>query len=250
MLRVIIVEDEKNSRATLKSLLGEFCEGVEVVGEAENVKTALEEIKTKQPDLVFLDIELHSGTGFEVLTQVEALNFEIIFTTAFEQYAIKAIKFSSLDYLLKPIDLEELQNAVAKAQLKKNENQRKTQLETLLSNLSQNSNENPRICLATSVGLEFLNTADIIYCEASGSYTNFYLKNDKKIIVSKHLKGYETLLGDNQFMRVHNKFLINLKEVQRFVKSEGGYILMKNDAHISISPKKRDLFFEKMMNLN
>lgn len=249
MLRVVIVEDEVHSREALKSLLEEFCEGVEIAGLAGDVETAVAMIKEKGPDLVFLDVELQTGTGFDVLDQVGNVNFDIVFTTAFEQYAVKAIKLSSIDYLLKPIDIEELQQAVEKARTKKDGEVQRRKLETLMSNLESPSGKR-KICLATSDGIEFINIQDIVYCEANGSYTNFNLTNGTKILVSKNLKEYETILTDQNFMRVHNSFLINLGEVKKFVKSDGGYILMKNNSQISISQKKRDEFFERMTSIS
>jgi len=246
MLRAIIVEDEKHSRETLKSLLEEYCEGVEVIGMAENVAHAVEKIEAHKPDLVFLDIELQTGTGFDVLKQLSHVDFEVIFTTAFEHYAIKAIKFSSIDYLLKPIDMDELQAAIDKARIKKDKDQYKSQLELLLKNLNNPTGDKKKICLATADGIEFINVDTIIYCEANGSYTNFYLEPAMKLMVSKNLKEYEQLLNDQNFLRVHNSFLINLSKVKKFVKSEGGYIVMNNDAQVSISQGRRDEFFERM----
>lgn len=241
-LKAVIVEDEKHSRETLKNLLQEFCLNVEVIGLASNVTEAVSIIKINQPDVVFLDIELQTGTGFDVLEQVSHLNFEVIFTTAFEQYAIKAVKFSSLDYLLKPIDLDELQNAIEKAQTKKNQVVYKKQLETLMLNLKQQKPKLNKICLATSDGFEFIEVNDIIYCKAEGSYTAFILKNSEKLLVSKNLKEYENLLLDQDFMRVHNSFLINLKEIKKYIKSDGGYIIMNNNDTVSISRSKKEDF--------
>lgn len=245
-LRAVIVEDEKHSRETLKNLLQEFCIDVKVVGLAGNVEDAVKLIKKEQPDVIFLDIELQTGTGFDILEQVSHLNFEVIFTTAFEQYAIKAVKFSSLDYLLKPIDLDELQNAVEKARLNKNEVIYKKQLETLMLNLKQQKPKLNKICLATSDGFEFIEVNDIMYCKAEGSYTAFILKDSEKLLVSKHLKEYENLLLEQGFMRVHNSFLINLKEVKKYVKSDGGYIIMNNNDTVSISRSKKEDFIQVM----
>ena len=246
MLKIVIVEDENHSRETLKNLLEEFCENVEIVGLAGNVDEAVEIIHSKNPHLVFLDIELQTGTGFDVLERLKDRPFEVIFTTAFEQYAIKAIKFSSIDYLLKPIDLEELREAVRKAQFKKRQGDYKMQLEILLANIKPQQSESKNICLSTSDGIEFVKLQDIIYCEANGSYTNFYFKEGKKIMVSKHLKEFENLLEEDSFMRVHNSFLINLKEVKKYVKTDGGYIVMNSEKVVSISPRKKEEFLEKM----
>jgi two-component system LytT family response regulator len=249
MIRAIIVEDELHSRETLKNLLEEFCDDIQVVGMVDAVQPAIEVIRKEKPDLVFMDIELQTGTGFDVLSQVQDLYFEVIFTTAFEHYAIRAIKFSSIDYLLKPIDVDELQKAVEKVREKKNEQSYKDQLELLLQNISKKPSENRKICLATLEGIEFVGVKEILYCEANGAYTTFYLQGGRKILVSRNLKEYEMLLEENEFMRVHNSFLINLHEVKRFVKGEGGYILMNNQAQISISQKKRDVFMERMTTL-
>jgi two-component system LytT family response regulator len=246
ILKAIIVDDEKHSRETLKNLVTEFCEDVEVLNTASTVQEAITVIEKERPDLVFLDIELQSGTGFDILDQLNEINFEVIFTTAFEQYAIKAVKFSSLDYLLKPIDLEELQNAVEKAKKIKNRNDYNQQLEILLQNLKQKQPNLNKICLSTADGFEFIKVDEILYCKAEGSYTNFKLKNNTSLLVSKHLKEYENLLIDQNFMRVHNSFLINLKEVKKFIKSDGGYILMNNDDPVSISRNKKEAFFEAM----
>ena len=249
-MNVVIIEDEIHSRETLKTLLLEFCEDVNVLGTAGSMKGAVTLINQTQPELVFLDIELQTGTGFDVLNQVDQRSFEVIFTTAFEHYAIKAIKFSSIDYLLKPIDLEELQEALRKARLKKNQIQTSRQLDLLLKNIGGQTEQRRKICLSTAEGLEFINVEDITYCEANGSYTNFYIKPDIKLVVSKNLKEYEQLLIDYNFMRVHNSYLINLNEVKKFVKSEGGYILMNNQAQISISQGRREDFMHRMASLS
>jgi two-component system, LytTR family, response regulator len=247
-MKAVIVEDELHSRETLRNLIEEFCPDVEVSGMAGSVKEAVELIRQVKPNVVFLDIELQVGTGFDVLAQLSELTFDVIFTTAYEHYAIRAIKFSSLDYLLKPIDLEELQQAIDKARTHQNDFALKQQLEILLANMAGKGMK--RICLATADRLEFVHVGEIILCEASGSYTNIYLKGNRMIMVSKNLKEYETLLADENFMRVHNSYLINLREVKQFVKSEGGYILMNSDQQVSISPKKRDEFLERMTTIS
>lgn len=245
MLKTIIVEDEKYSRETLKNLLEEFCPEVTIAGMAESVDQAIPLIRHAKPDLVFLDIELQTGTGFDILAQVQDMSFEVIFTTAFEQYAIKAIKFSSLDYLLKPIDLEDLKSAIQRALVKKTKEVKQAQMDVLFSHFKAIEKSPRKICLSTADGLEFINAAEILYCEANGSYTNFHL-NGRKIIVSKNLKEYEGLLDPVQFMRVHNSYLINLHEVRKFVKSDGGFVVMNDKAELSISPKKRQEFLERM----
>ncbi|WP_109301932.1 LytTR family DNA-binding domain-containing protein [Aquimarina sp. AU474] len=244
-LKAIIVDDEKHSRETLKNLIKEFCTDVTIIASVGSIDEALTAINTTNPDVIFLDIELQSGTGFDILTQIKPIHFEIIFITAFEQYAIKAVKYSSLDYLLKPVDIDELIRAVEKAKKKKDQNIYNKQLETLVHNLQQQPKLH-KICLSTADGFEFVSIEHIIYCKANGSYTSFYLKNKRSVLVSKHLKEYENLLGDQHFMRVHNSFLINLKEVEKYVKSDGGYILMSNNDTVNISKSKKDTFLIAM----
>ncbi|MDC6361705.1 MULTISPECIES: LytR/AlgR family response regulator transcription factor [Flavobacteriaceae] len=248
-LKVVIIEDEKHSRETLKSMLEEFCKDVKVIATASSVSEGVKVLSIYSPDVVFLDIELQSGLGFDVLTQIKDPTFEVIFTTAFEKYAIKAIKFSSLDYLLKPIDLSELQDAVEKARNRMDTNVYRQQIDTLMQSLAKENHKQEKICLATTAGMEFIAIEDIVICKADGSYTSFVLKNKNTLMVSKHLKEYENLLGDYQFMRVHNSYVINLNEVKKYVKSDGGYIIMSNDMHVSISPRKKDELMEAMKRL-
>ncbi|MGX1931283.1 LytR/AlgR family response regulator transcription factor [Flagellimonas sp. 2504JD4-2] len=248
-LKVVIVEDEKHSREILKSLLEEFCQDVKVIAAASTVEEAVKVLSVFSPDVVFLDIELQSGVGFDILEQIKEPSFEIIFTTAFEKYAVKAIKFSSLDYLLKPIALDELQKAVEKARVKIDTNVYRQQLDTLMQSLSRQSNKQEKICLATTAGMEFIAIDDIVLCKADGSYTSFVLKNKNSLLVSKHLKEYENLLADQLFMRVHNSYLINLREVKKYIKSDGGYIIMSNDMHVSLSPRKKDDLIDAMRRL-
>ncbi|GAA4279445.1 LytR/AlgR family response regulator transcription factor [Aquimarina mytili] len=244
-ITAIIVDDEKHCRETLQNLLHVYCKETTILEMANSVDDAKHKILQHKPDVVFLDIELGSGSGFDILTQIPTIHFEVIFTTAFEQYAIKAVKFSSLDYLLKPIDPEELKNAVKKAQQKKDQSIYKKQLETLIHNLKQQPKLH-KICLSTADGFEFVDIEDILYCKANGSYTSFILKNKISLLVSKHLKEYENLLQEQRFMRTHNSYLVNLKEVKKFVKSDGGYIIMNNNDTIGVSKNKRDQFLDAM----
>jgi two-component system LytT family response regulator len=243
-LRVIIVEDEKRSMETLKNLLKSYCEEVEVVAMATNVNEGIKAINMHRPDLVFLDIEMQSHTGFDLLDQVEYREFEVIFTTAFEQYAIKAIKFSAFDYLLKPLDPKELQEAVRQAAGKISNHAAADRIDHLLQNID-NSKGNS-ITLSTAEGIEFVQLDEIVRIEANGAYTNFYLKRDRQIMVSKNLKEYERLLSEFHFLRIHNSNIINLKEVKRYIKSEGGAVEMKNGDRVPISHSRKEGFLEAM----
>lgn len=240
-LRVVIVEDEPHSMMSLENLLRDYCPDAEVVGRADNVADGVREIRVNKPDLLFLDIEMPGGNGFEVLEQAGELAFDVIFTTAFEHYALKAIKFSALDYLLKPIDVDELKDAVQKVMQKKVRATENRKLFTLLQNLGRSKGDQT-IALATSGGLEFIRVSDIYYCQAEGSYTYFHLKKNGKLLVSKHLKEYENLLADYGFYRVHNSFLVNLSEVARYVKGEGGYLVMNNGDTVGLSGRRKEAF--------
>lgn len=239
-LRVVIVEDEPHSRMSLENLLRDYCPDTEVVGRSDNIGDGVREINLKKPDLLFLDIEMPGGNGFELLEKCGNLDFEVIFTTAFEHYALKAIKFSALDYLLKPIDVDELKDAVEKV-MRKVRATENVNLFTLLQNLGK-AKLDQTIALATSEGLEFIKVSDIYYCQAEGSYTQFHLKKDGKLLVSKHLKEYENLLADYGFFRVHNSFLVNLSEVARYVKGDGGYLVMNNGDTVGLSGRRKDAF--------
>ena len=154
-----------------------------------------------------------------------------------------------MDYLLKPIDLDELQESVEKARTRMDTNVYRQQIDTLMQNLSRGTNKQEKICLATTAGMEFISIEDVILCKADGSYTSFVLKDSNTLLVSKHLKEYENLLSDQQFMRVHNSYLINLNEVKKYIKSDGGYIIMSNDMHVSISPRKKEDLLDAMKRL-
>jgi two-component system LytT family response regulator len=243
---VVIVEDEKHSQEALKNLLTEFFPEVVVVSVASDVKNAVETLRQHQPEIVFMDIELNPGTGFDVVTQTRNLNYAVIFTTAYEQYAIQAIRFSSVDYLLKPIDLDELRSAIEKASKMISDQRRQQQIDLLLTNLSAENNLQRKICLASSEGLEFFNVSDIIYCEANGAYTEFTMQDKRKIMVSKNIKEYENMLPESFFLRVHNRHLINLAEVKKYIRADGGSILMNNGDTVYLSPRKKDEFLLRM----
>jgi two-component system, LytTR family, response regulator len=240
--KALIVEDELLNRVFLKNLLDEFCPNVEVAGMAENVEEAVAFITSRSPEIVFMDIELQTATGFDVLQQVKEHSFEVIFTTAYDHYAIRAIKFSAIDYLLKPINFEELQTAVDKALQKIALKEKDNRLELLFKNL-QRPAEDFSISLSTSEGIEFVPLTHIIRLEARGPYTTFFLKNGTNVMVCKNLKEYELLLTDYGFFRLHNSHMVNLKEVKKMIKADGGYAVMNDDAMITISPKKKDEFF-------
>ena len=242
MTKAIIVEDELPSRQFLKSMVATFCPDLEVVAEAGNVEEGVLAIQTHQPELVFLDIEMQTGTGFDLLAQFPEPEFDVIFTTAYDHYAIKAIQFSAIAYLLKPIEEEELQQAVKKSLERGRNALNQKSLQLLLQNLKMPKSGNPSITLSTSDGIEFVPLSEIIKIEASGPYSIFYLKEKKKIMVSKNLKEYEQLLLEHGFFRLQNSFIINIHEVKRMIRTDGGYVIMSDASQITISPKKKAEF--------
>ncbi|MBK6832991.1 MAG: response regulator transcription factor [Bacteroidetes bacterium] len=249
MIRAVIVEDEPQSRELLAALVAKNCAGVTVVETAINVETGVEAIKKHQPDLVFLDISMPDGTGFDLLGKIQNQKLDVIFTTATDKHAIKAIKYSALDYLLKPIDVEELIAAVNKVQEKKSSVSGVENLAFLLQNLQQKNDNYSKITLPTGNAYEIVNIPDIIRCEAEGSYTNFYLNGNKKIMVSASLKHYEDLLPEKDFIRVHHHHLINMNHVIRFLKVDGGYAVMSDGTQVELSRRKKDAFLERLNKL-
>lgn len=242
MIRTVVIEDEGFSRKVLMAMLHEHCKAVQVVAEADSVLSGLSAITEQKPQLVFLDIELKSETSFEILEQLPEINFELIFTTAFDHYALKAIKFCAIDYLLKPIDLEELRIAVAKVEKRLVRDHLNKNLEALLNNIKNSSQNNHRIALSTLEGLLFVDVSDIIYCESNGPYTQFIFKEGGKIVTSKHLKEYEDLLSGYDFFRIHKSYLVNLREIKKYIRGEGGQIIMSDGAALPVSKQRKEGF--------
>lgn len=243
MIRAVLIDDEDKAVKNLASLLGEFCPDIEIAGTASTLTDAKKAVSTHSPDLVFLDIEMPEANGFELLEQLGDVDFELIFITAYHQYAIKAFKFSAVDYLLKPINILELQSAVKRVVRRKAKHQTKDKLEVLLQNLRPNRPIN-KIALPTEDGLLFIQLDDIIQAESLDNYTRFFLKGGKKILVSKTIKHFEELLSGHQFFRVHRSHLINLNHIKKYVKGEGGYTIMSDESTIMVSRRKKEPFLK------
>ena len=249
MIKALIIEDEAQSRQLLNTLVDKHCSNIEIVGTAANVKEALEAIQKHQPDLIFLDITMPDGTGFDLLEKVSPIRFDIIFTTATDKYAIKAIKYSALDYLLKPIDIEELKNSVNKLIQKKSQLTTVENVAQLLQNLRQNNDNYQKITLPTGTAYEIVYIKDIIHCEAEGSYTKFHLTSGKKLLITAGLIHYEELLPSKEFIRIHRHHLVNINHVVRYLKTDGGIAVMSDDTKIEISRRKRDEFLEALKHI-
>lgn len=248
MLRAIIVEDELPSREALKNLVAAYCPQVSICAAAASVAEGVSLVDRLKPDLIFLDVALNVGTGFDLLEQVQARTFDVIFTTAYEHYALRALKCSAIDYLLKPIDLEELQAAVQKVLDRQRPASHNRQIDALLHNLHRS--HRPTITLATAEGLVFVPVSEIIRLEAMGSYTQFHLTGGKKVLVSKHLKEYEQLLDEADFCRIHQSHLINLNEVTQYVKTDGGYVILKDQTQVKVSASRKEHFLASMLQTN
>lgn len=247
----ILIDDETHSRSVLNTMLQRYCRQIKVVGETDDMDEAIRLIKTVRPEIIFLDIELGQSSGFDLLEALDYINFQIIFVTAFDTFAIKAIKWSAQDYLLKPVDPAELVNAVVKTTEKINKGieSATAQVNTTTTGVLPVFNQSTRIALPCMDGLKFFDTNDIIRCEAVGGYTKFYLINRKEEMVSKTLKDYEELLEPWGFLRVHHSFVVNTKHVVEYVKGRGGSIIMSDGMEIDISVRKKEEFLKKFLRM-
>ena len=245
MIKAIIIDDEVHCRKTLGMLLKEYCPDVQVNEQCEDGESGLAAIQRHKPDMVFLDIEMPNMNGFEMLEKLPEINFEIIFTTSYDQYAIKAIRFSALDYLLKPVNREELERAVQKVS-ERLQRPLPQQLEILLQKLNQPVSSFQKIALPTMEGLQMIAVNSIISCASDSNYTIFFLKNKQKLIVSRPLKEVEEMLEEYSFLRVHNSYLVSLNEIDKYVKGEGGYLVMTDGSSIDVSRSKKETLLNKL----
>lgn len=245
MIKAVIVDDEPYCCESLVTLLERYCPGVKVADICYSGEAALSAIQEQQPQILFLDIEMPRMNGFEMLEKLPEIHFEIIFTTSYDQYAIKAIRFSALDYLLKPVDREELQRAVQKV-IQRLNYPLPQQLEILLQKLHQPASSFQKIALPTMEGLQMIAVNSIISCASDGNYTIFLLKNKQKLIASRTLKEIEEMLEEYSFLRVHHSYMVNLNEVNKYIKGEGGYLIMSDDSSIDVSRSRKEMLLKKL----
>jgi two-component system, LytTR family, response regulator len=245
LIKAVIIDDEKQSRKTLTGLLERYCPNVMLAGEADGVRTGIALIQESSPDIVFLDIQMQDGSGFKLLDKIENINFNVIFTTAFDQYAIRAFKFSALDYLLKPIVPEELMNAVNRAETIKERNKQLDgqNIDELIKSYKKAS-ESHKIMLATTEKKHLIEISNIIRCESDSYYTRFYFADGTSMIVSKTLKEIERMLSDYEFFRPHKSHLINKQYICGFLKKEGGYIVLTDGTQIPVARRKKEMVME------
>ncbi len=244
ILKVIIIDDEAPSRKALQTALTEYCPSVKIMAIAETPQKGIESILTHKPDLVFLDVQMPGMSGFDLLSHFAEIDFEIVFITAHDHYAIKAIKFSALDYLLKPIQLDELMGAVKKAEEKKNNRHTNWQYKSLYENIRSNTNASGSVAIPTGDGLLFIKTQDIIRCEAEGNYVFIYQAGKEKILITKTLGDMETMLDPAAFFRVHNSHLVNLAHIKKYVKGDGGYVIMSDNSIVDVARRKKGEFMQ------
>lgn len=246
-MRAVLIDDEISNLENLRTLLEKHCPQVTIIATAQNVSDAVDTIEKQLPDLVFLDIQMGGQTGFDVLKLLPTRNFEIIFVTAYDQYGIQAVKFAALDYLLKPIDIDELMNAVNKAEHKRATQIQTSQLDFLMQQLKKP--ETNKIALQMQSEIRYVTISEIIRCEADNTYTHFFLSSDEKILVSKSLKEYADLLCPNGFLRTHQSHLVNPKYVKSWLKEDGGILLLMSGEKIPISKPNKDTVKQALQQL-
>jgi len=245
MLRAIIIDDEPKGRSILQQLITFHTPQLHIAGIAANAEEGLQLIDSLNPDVVFLDIEMPGKSGFDMLRDLNRIDFKVVFVSAHNHYSLKAIKFHAFDYLLKPIDLDELKQTVEKlaqsAKLHTHE-----MVNEMLSASRQGNAEFGKIAIPSLTSIDLINVDDILYCEASANNTYVYLINNKKIVATKNLKEYEALLGNQRFFRIHHAYLVNLKHVAKYIKGEGGSVILSNQKELEVSRRKKQEFLNTL----
>jgi len=245
MLRSIIIDDEPQNASILKKDLAAHCPSIDVVSVCHSAKEGIMSIKKEKPDLIFLDIEMPWMNGFEMLEMLDEIHFNVIFTTAHDQFAAKAFRISAVDYLLKPIHANDLKEAVKKAQQKMEPQHGNANIENLLRNIKQPSSQQ-KIALPYREGFEFVEVSHIIYCQAEGAYTKVFLDNKKYILVSKALGDIEELLPPDLFQRIHHSSVVNINYVTHFVRTDGGYVKLQTGEELAVSKSKKESLMERL----
>jgi two-component system LytT family response regulator len=244
ILRAILVDDEESSLNSLKEKVYRHCPQVDIIATCDDAEKAINSIDSLKPDLVFLDIEMPVMNGFLMLQQLSFKNFELIFTTAYDHYAIRAIRFSALDYLVKPIEIEELKSAVDRAAKKKEGLTANHQLELLLENLTPQKNNYHRIAIPTTEGLQFIKLNALVYMEASVNYTHIYMESGQKYTVCRTMKDFEEVLPSDTFLRIHNSYIINKNFAEKYIRGEGGQVVLSNGVVLDVAKRKKAEFLK------
>jgi two-component system, LytTR family, response regulator len=244
-MKALLIDDEPKNNRILSTLINDFCEDISTIRDAHSIEEALETIEKYKPDIIFLDIEMPNGNAFDLLDRLTKITFQIIFVTAFESYSLKAIKYNALDYLLKPVNIEDLQEAVKKAINNTNLKNIDLQVKSLLQNISATNSNILKIALQTMDGLEFVKTEDIMHIKAEGNYSVFHLKNKISITTSKNIKEYEGILPQPIFHRVHHAHIVNINYVKKYFKGRGGYLLLEDETTVEVSTRRKSDFLSK-----
>ncbi|MBC7893600.1 MAG: response regulator [Sphingobacteriaceae bacterium] len=245
MLTTLLIDDELRGRNLLRELLARYCPDVRVLALCENAAEGIAAIRLHQPDFVFLDIKMPTVNGFEMLEQLGEVPFEIVFVTAYNEFAVKAYKYAAFDYLLKPVDPDELVATVERLKAKKQQASLHDRLALLMKTLDEPKKLPSKLTIHGTDGITILTIADILYLEADGPYTVFFLQNRDKLVSSRNLKEYEELLTEHGFFRTHHSFLVNLEHIKKYVRSEG-YVIVSNGAHVDVSKRRKDDFLHRL----
>lgn len=247
MIRTVLIDDETDSIRVLRKLLETYCPQVEVVGTAEGVETGLAVIQAAHPDLLFLDIEMTQGNAFDLLNQLRPVAFQVIFVTAFDNYAIRAFKYSAVDYLLKPVDIEELVGAVRRVADRTQQRNIIDQMQVFLDNMGTYSLAQQKMAVPTVDGLIFINLREVVRLEAKSSYTQIKLENGEVVVATRTIKDYEDILPETLFCRIHNSHIINLQKIEKYHKGRGGYVILEDGSEIEVASRRRQEFLRRLL---
>lgn len=244
IIRTVIIDDENKAREAIREMLNIYFDEIEIVGEADDVLSGIQLIKAVQPDLVFLDIKMPDGSGFDLLNRIDKKEFSLIFLTAYDEYALQAFKFSAIDYLVKPLDPDDLTRAMDRVK-RYREIDRKN-LTDLLENLKTIKKDSKKLVLKTAESIFLVNISDIIRCESMGNYTKFFFANQKPVLVSHTLKEYDEMLSEYQFFRVHQTHLVNLHHIIRLDKADGGVLVLDENQTVPVSTRKKEALLKAL----
>ncbi|UII75818.1 LytTR family DNA-binding domain-containing protein [Flagellimonas sp. HMM57] len=243
-MQAILIDDNPAARRSLANLIQEYCPHIQLLGEAATVAEGIQLIIEQKPQLVFLDIEMPDGNGFDLLKKLPEINFQVIFISSHEKYALRAIKHSALDYILKPIDPDELIEAIKKAKSEVLNHKTLEKIQTLIVNTTDHQKAPTKLVLKDKYGIQIVSICDVVYLEANGSYTHFHIHDQESLLVSKGLKEYESIVSNEQFFRCHQSYLINLDYLLRYDGRDGGFLLMKDGSKIPLATRKKNAFLK------
>ena len=246
-IKTAIIEDEEKCLYVLESLISEYAAECRICGTAGHVEGAIRLIEEMEPQLVFIDIRIIDGTAFDVLKRLSSRNFELVFVTAFDSYAMEAIQLAACHYLLKPIGITEFEEALDRVRKRLAERDRYNSIDLLLHNLSQHREQDRKISIPTLSGFDFIDLHDILWCKSEGMYTVFHLTNKSKITSSRNIGVYEDLLGHNNFFRIHHSVLINMRWIQRYIKGKGGCVVLADGTELEVSQRRKGEFLDKFL---